>query len=805
MKNTCQVAVIGGGVVGCSVLYHLTKLGWSDVMLLERSELTSGSTWHAAGGFHTLNGDTNMAALQGYTIRLYKELEEITGMSCGLHHVGGVTLADNQDRFDMLLAERAKHRFMGLETEIVGPDEIKKIAPITNTDGIIGALYDPLDGHLDPSGTTHAYAKAARMGGATIETHCMVRETNQRPDGSWDVITDKGTIHAEHIVNAGGLWAREVGAMAGVYFPLHPMEHQYLVTDSIPQIEAIIDAGGEHPHVMDPAGESYLRQEGRGLCIGFYEQPCKPWAVDGTPWEFGHELLPDDYDKITDSIEFAYKRFPVLAEAGVKSVIHGPFTFAPDGNPLVGPVPGMRNYWSACGVMAGFSQGGGVGLTLAQWMIEGEPERDVFAMDVARFGDWISPGYTRAKVIENYQKRFSVAYPNEELPAARPNRTTPMYDIFSDLGAVWGQQYGLEVANYFAQGDEPGYETPSFRRSDAFGATGREVRAVRENVGINEVHNFGKYRITGPAARDWLDRIMAGRIPKPGRLSLTPMLSPKGKLIGDFTVSCLSETEFQLTASYGSQAFHMRWFLQNAQDGVSVDNISDRLNGFQIAGPKATQVLAACTRDDLSDFQFLDVRRMTVGMTDCIVQRVSYTGDLGYEIYCDPMAQRQLWWTLWEAGQAHGMVPFGMRAMMSLRLDKFFGSWMREFSPDYTAAETGLDRFISFRKNSDFIGRAAAEAERAEGTDRTLVAFEVDADDADVNAYEPIWLDGAVVGFCTSGGYSHFAQKSIAMGFLPSDRVSEGLEVEIEILGQMRNAKVLSTPLFDPDGTRMRG
>ena len=805
MQTTTRVCVIGGGVVGVSVLYHLTKLGWSDVMLIERSELTSGSTWHAAGGFHTLNGDTNMAALQGYTIRLYKELEEITGMSCGLHHVGGVTLADNRDRFDMLLAERAKHRFMGLETEIVSPEEIAKIAPVTNTDGIIGGLYDPLDGHLDPSGTTHAYAKAARMGGATIETHCMVRETNQRADGTWDVVTDKGTIHAEHIVNAGGLWAREVGAMAGVYFPLHPMEHQYIVTDTIPEIEAIIDGGGEHPHVMDPAGESYLRQEGRGLCIGFYEQPCKPWAVDGTPWNFGHELLPDDFDKITDSIEFAYKRFPVLATAGVKSVIHGPFTFAPDGNPLVGPVPGLRNYWSACGVMAGFSQGGGVGLTLAQWMIEGEPERDVFAMDVARFGDWISPGYTRPKVIENYQKRFSVSYPNEELPAARPNRTTPMYDIFSDLGAVWGQQYGLEVVNYFAQGDEPGYETPSFRRSDAFEATGREVRAVREGVGINEVHNFGKYLIKGSKARAWLDRIMAGRVPQPGRLSLTPMLSPKGKLIGDFTISCLSETEFQLTASYGSQAYHMRWFLLHKEHGVSVENISDKRNGFQIAGPKARDVLAACTRADISDMRFMDVRQITVGMTDGIVQRVSYTGDLGYEIYCDPMAQRQLWWTLWAAGEPHGMVPFGMRAMMSLRLDKFFGSWLSEFSPDYTAAETGLDRFISFKKNIDFIGRSAAEIERETPPDRRLVAFEVDADDADVNAYEPIWLDGAVVGFCTSGGYSHFAGKSIAQGFLPTDRIADGLEVEIEILGQMRPARVISTPLFDADGARMRG
>ncbi|WP_299416799.1 FAD-dependent oxidoreductase [uncultured Sulfitobacter sp.] len=805
MKTTTRVAIIGGGVVGASVLYHLTKLGWSDVMLLERSELTSGSTWHAAGGFHTLNGDTNMAALQGYTIKLYKELEEITGMSCGLHHVGGVTLADNQDRFDMLLAERAKHRFMGLETEIVGPEEIAKIAPVTNLDGIIGGLYDPLDGHLDPSGTTHAYAKAARMGGATIETHTMVQETNQRADGTWDVVTDKGTIHAEHLVNAGGLWAREVGAMAGVYLPLHPMEHQYLVTEEVPMIREMMAEGREHPHVMDPAGESYLRQEGMGLCIGFYEQTCRPWAVGGTPWSFGQDLLADDFDKIEESINFAYRRFPDLERAGVKNVIHGPFTFAPDGNPLVGPVPGLRNYWSACGVMAGFSQGGGVGLTLAQWMIEGEPERDVFAMDVARFGSWISPGYTLPKVIENYQKRFSVAYPNEELPAARPHHTTPMYDIFSDLGAVWGQQFGLEVPNYFATADEPAYETPSFRRSDAFDATGREVRAVREAVGINEVQNFGKYLVSGPNARAWLDRIMAGRVPAQGRLSLTPMLSPKGRLIGDFTISCLGDELFQLTASYGAQAYHSRWFAQNMMEGVTVENISDRRTGFQIAGPKAREVLQACTLDDVSQMKFLDVRPMTIGMTNCLVQRVSYTGDLGYEIYCDAMAQRQLWRTLWEAGQPHGMTPFGMRAMMSLRLDKFFGGWLLEFGPDYTAAETGLDRFISFKKNVDFVGRAAAEAEHASGAERKLVAFEVDAEDADVQGYEPIWLDGAVIGFCTSGGYSHYAQKSVAQGFVPTAQANDGLAVEIEILGQMRPARLITTPLFDADGARMRG
>jgi dimethylglycine dehydrogenase len=556
---------------------------------------------------------------------------------------------------------------------------------------------------------------------------------------------------------------------------------------------------------MDPSGESYLRQEGRGLCIGFYEQPCRPWAIDGTPWEFGHELLPDDFDKIEASIEFAYRRFPVLERAGVKSVIHGPFTFAPDGNPLVGPVPGLRNYWSACGVMAGFSQGGGVGLMLAQWMVEGETERDVMAMDVARFGRWITPGYTLPKVIENYRTRFSVVYPNEELPAARPFRTSPMYDVFDAMGAVWGQQYGLEVVNYFASGNEPRYETPSFRRSNAFDATAREVRAVREGVGINEVQNFGKYRVTGPGARAWLDRIMAGAIPQPGRLSLTPMLSERGRIIGDFTVSCLSETEFQLTGSYGAQDYHLRWFDKHLSGDIQVENVSNRRTGFQIAGPHARDLLAAITHADVSAdaFRFMDVRRMAVGMTDAIVQRVSYTGDLGYEIYVDAMESRALWRALWDKGREFGITAFGMRAMMSLRLDRFFGSWMREFSPDYTPAQTGLDRFIRFGKDADFIGRAAAEAERATPPARRLANFVVDAGDADVVAYEPIWLDGAVAGFCTSGGYAHWTGQSVAIGFLPAERIIDGQEVEIEILGERRPARVVTAPLWDDP--RMRG
>ncbi len=804
MKTHAQVVIIGGGVVGCSVLYHLTKLGWTDLLLIERSELTSGSTWHAAGGFHTLNSDTNMAALQGYTIRLYRELEEITGMSCGLHHVGGVTLADTPERFDMLKAERAKHRYMGLDTQIISPEEIRKLSPITNVEGVLGGLYDPLDGHLDPSGTTHAYARAAKMAGAEIVLRNRVLETNQRDDGGWDVVTEQGTVVAEHLVNAGGLWAREVAAMAGLYLPLHPMEHQYLITEDCPEVS---ERSSELPHVMDPAGESYLRQEGRGLCIGFYEQRCDPWAEDGTPWDFGHQLLDDQLERIDDSLAFAFKRYPVLERAGIKKIVNGPFTFAPDGNPLVGPVPGLRNYWSACAVMAGFSQGGGVGLSLAQWMVHGETERDVMAMDVARFGDYMTPSYTRTKVRENYQRRFSVSYPNEELPAARPFQATPAYGLWEAQGAVFGMQYGLEVANYFARDDEPRFETPSFRRSNAFAATARECRAVREAVGINEIANFGKYAVRGPGARRWLDGLLAGRIPQPGRLALNPLLSEQGKLIGDFTVSCLDENEFQLTASYSSQAFHMRWFEQQLdQDDweVDVENVSLQRIGFQIAGPKARELLARVTRTDVSDeaLPFMGLMEIEVGLCHALVQRVSYTGSLGYEIYVLNEDQIALYHALSVAGQDLGLTPFGMRAMMSLRLEKNFGSWMREYRPDYMPAETGMDRFVRYDKPAPFIGKAAALAERERGPQRRLCSFIVDAVDADVMGDEPIFIGDEVVGFVTSGGYAHYSECSVAFGFLPSD--CEAQEVEIEILGERRRATRFEKPLFDPESTAMR-
>ncbi len=804
MKSHVKVVVIGGGVVGCSVIYHLTKFGWKDVLLIERSELTSGSTWHAAGGFHTLNADPNIAALQGYTIKLYKELEAISDQSCGLHHVGGINIADSQDRMDYLKAERSKHRHMGLDTEIIGPDEIKKLSPITNVDGIVGALYDPLDGHLDPSGTTHAYAKAARLQGAEISLRNPVLELNAKEDGSWDVVTKEGTVNAEYVVNAGGLWAREVAAMAGVYLPLHPMEHQYLVTDDIPEI---YESDHEHPHIMDPSGETYLRQEGRGLVLGIYEQACDPWAVDGTSWDFGHELLPDNLDRIEEPLKAAFIRYPVIERAGIKRVINGPFTFAPDGNPLVGPVPGLRNYWSACGVMAGFSQGGGVGLTVAEWMIEGEPSRDVFAMDVARYGHYTTPAYTLTKVIENYQRRFAISYPNEELPAARPFRTTAAYGLWKANGAVFGSGYGMEQVNYFAPEGEAAIETPSFRRSNAFGPVGEECRAVRTAVGINEIHNFSKFEVTGSEAETWLNHIFANRMPAVGKIILSPMLNNSGKLIGDFTIARLGQERFQLTASYTSQAYHLRWFTDHLPNsGVAIRNVSDERRGFQIAGPRAQELLARVTRADVSTevHPFLGVREMQIGTVPAIVGRISYTGDLGYEIYVECDHQVALYHTLMEAGEDLGIRPFGMRAMMSLRLEKSFGSWLREYRPDYTAAETGLHRFISWKKN-DFIGRDAAIKEKDTPPARTLATFIVETEDADVWADESIFKGDEVVGFVTSGGYAHFSEKSVALGLIPRELAQDGGEFEIEILGEKRKATLITEVLFDPKGERMRG
>ena len=808
MKTTAQVVVIGGGVVGCSVLYHLTKKGWSDVMLLERDQLTSGSTWHAAGGFHTLNGDPNVAMLQSYTVNLYKELEEISGQSCGLHKSPGIMLADTPERMEFLKMTVARGRYLGMETEIISVKEAKDYFPFIEDKYFLGALLDPNEGHLDPSGTTYAYAKAARLGGATIEVQTKVESLEQKPDGHWRVITNKGVIECEHVVNAGGLWAREVGRMVGIELPVLAMEHMYLVTDDIPEVVAFNKQyGKEIGHVIDFGAESYLRQEGKGMVLGVYEQAGKPWSTKTTPWSFGQELLAPDLDRIAPSLEIAFKHFPTLENAGIKRVINGPFTFAPDGNPLVGPVQGRTNFWSACGVMAGFSQGGGVGLALSNWMVDGDPGFDIWGMDVARYGDWATRNYTNAKVRENYSRRFRIRFPNEELPAGRPLQTTSLYDTFIAQGAVMGDSWGMETPLWFAPKGTEAKDIVSFHRSNDFEPIKAEVMAVRQGVGVTEIANFAKYEISGPGAEAFLLQVMTNTMPKIGRLMLTPMLNHNGKIIGDFTIAKAAENRFMMWGSSQAQVYHMRWFEQQMpKDGsVKIEPYGMKLVGLSIAGPKSRELLQRLTDDDVSGdtFKFMDYREMEIATVNAKVNRVTYTGDLGYEIWVAPEYQRRLYESIMAAGADLGIKNFGMRALLCMRLEKNFGTWYREFRPIYGPFEAGLERFVKLDK-PDFIGKAAALQEKTQGPKKTRIFMVVDALDCDVMGDEPIWVDGKVVGWVTSGGYGHFVDQSLAQGYIPTELFKPEMKLEIEILGERRAARLQMDPPFDPEAKRMR-
>jgi dimethylglycine dehydrogenase len=808
MKSHYQVIIIGGGVVGCSVLYHLTKRGVTDVLLIERSELTSGSTWHAAGGFHTLNGDPNVAKLQQYTVNLYREIEEKSGISCGFHLTGGLMLAGTSQRMDWLKMAHAKGRYLGMETEIIGPAEAKKLLPLIDEREFVGAMYDPLEGHLDPYGTTHAYAKSARMNGAEIVLRNRVVDMAQRADGAWIVTTEAGTYTAEKVVNAGGLWARECGRMVGLELPVLAMEHMYLLTEDMPEIAEInASTGKELLGALDFEGEIYLRQERGGLLLGTYERACKPWSPTVTPWDFGQDLLPPDLDRIAPSLEIGMRHFPAFEKAGIRKVINGPFTFAPDGNPLVGPIRGMTNYFVACGVMAGFSQGGGVGLALANWIVDGDPGFDVFGMDVARYGDWTTLGHTNIKVRENYSRRFRIRFPNEELPAGRPFRTTPIYDRLKDRHAVFGDMCGLEHPLWFAPTAAEAQDQFSFRRSTDFPHVATEVEAVRARVGMIEIANFAKYDITGPGAEAWLDHLLPNRLPKVGRMVLTPMLNPAGMLIGDFTLARLADDHFMIFGSGLAEEYHRRWFQSLLPStGVTVQAHGLDLVGLHIAGPRSREVLASLADRDVSAtaFKFMDIARMNVGPLPALISRVSYTGDLGYEIWVKPEHQRALFDLLMATGAPHGIGLFGARAFNSLRLEKSFGSWSREYRPIYTPWEAGLDRFVSTQKAA-FIGRDALLAARDAGPTRRIATFVVDALDADVIGDEPIWRGDKVVGWVTSGGYAHNAKASVAIGYVEAGAFDPTATYDIEIIGERRTARMQTEPLFDPKGERMRG
>ncbi len=807
MKSNYQVVVIGGGVVGASVIYHLAKYGWTDVCIIERNVLTAGSSWHAAGGIHALNADPNMAALQAYTIDLLSEIEEESGQDINLHMTGGITVASAPARWEWLQSAYRIFQTIGIEDcYLMTPQEIKEKCPIMDTEGVIGGLWADREGYIDTTGTVHAYARAAKKRGADVIEHNRVLELNQRNDGSWDVVTEKGNVHAEHVVNAGGLWAKQVGRMVGLELPVSPLEHHYLVTETIPEVAAL---DFEVPMTVDLEGFTYMRQDQHGILVGIYEINHKHWNVDGAPWSYGIELIQEDTDRIADELTMAFNRYPCLQEVGIKNWVNGAFTFSPDGNPLVGPVRSVKNYWLACGVMAGFLQGGGVGKTLAEWMIHGDTEADAWSMDIARYGDFASNReYIKQTTGQFYSRRFVMTYPNEQLPAGRPLKKSSAYDAMTKAGALWGCSWGLEVPLMF--GPEGFVEEPTLKRSNAFDVVAEECKAVREKVGLLDISGFSRYEVSGVDAEAWLNKMMSTRLPKPGRARLAVMLSPEGKLKGDLTLFNWGDGSWWIMGSYYLREWHMRWFEDHitADDGdVTVRDISDAVVGFSISGPNARDVLAKLTHEDVSNeaLPFMGCKTMDVGLIRAKVGRLSVVGERGYEINCSAAEHITLREILLETGAEFDIREVGYYALNSLRLEKSFGIWSCEFRQEYTPGMTSMDRWIDFSKE-DFHGREAALKEKEENSaSMKLVTLEIDSKDADASGYEPIWKDGKRIGYVTSGGYGHTIGKSLAMALVEPDLATPGTELSAHIVGVECGARVIEPSPYDPSGQNMRG
>ncbi|MGR3503617.1 GcvT family protein [Pseudaestuariivita sp.] len=799
MKSQYRVVVIGGGVVGSSVLYHLAKMGWTDCVMLERSVLTAGSSWHAAGGIHALNADPNMAALQAYTIDLLSEIEAESGQNIGLHMTGGLTMAGTPERWEWLQSAYRIFQSIGIEDcELVTPEEAQKRCPIMSTDGLLGGMWADREGYVDTTGTVHAYAIAAKKRGAEYYEHTKVESLTQTATG-WRVVTDKGTIDCEHVVNAAGLWAKQVGRMAGIELPVSPLKHHYLISDTIPQLEEL---DFEVPMTVDLEGFTYLRQDQKGVLLGIYEIEHEHWAMDGAPWDYGMELFQEQTDRIENELILGFERYPALQEVGVKTWVNGAFTFSPDGNPLVGPVPGKRGYWCACAVMAGFLQGGGVGKSLAEWMIEGETEADTYCMDIARYGKFAeNKRYIRETTGQFYSRRFVMTYPNEQLPAGRPLKRSPAWADMDAAGAHWGVSWDMETPLYFAP--EGFVEAPTLKRSNAHDIVAAECKAVREAVGLLDISAFSRFEVSGPNAEAWLDKMMASKLPKPGRAKLAPMLAPSGRLKGDLTVFNWGDGTWWIMGSYYLRAWHMRWFNDHLKDGVQVRDLGEEICGFSLSGSNARKVIEAVAETPV-DLPFMGCCVADIGMIRARVARMSVAGELGFEINCrygDHITLRRM---LLEAGAAHGIREIGFNALLSLRLEKSFGIWSAEFTQGYTAAMTGMDRWIDWSK--DFTGKASALAERdGNGPAQTLVMLEISDGDADASGYEPVWQNGDKVGFVTSGGYGHTVNKSLAMALVNTDLAEVGTDLSVHVVGVERAAKIIPSSPYDPTGEAMRG
>ncbi|MCP8940204.1 FAD-dependent oxidoreductase [Alsobacter sp. SYSU M60028] len=835
MRTHARVVVIGGGVVGVSTLYHLARKGWSDVVLVERKELTSGSTWHAAGLLPLFNLSYSVGQIHKYSVGLYATLEEETGQNVGFKHVSNIRLARTRDRMDEFMTYAGVARTIGVNVNVLTPAQVKEIWPLCVTDGLLGAIQHPDDGYIQPADLTQALATGARRRGAQILRHTAVLAIARTPSGEWLVTTDKGEIACEHVVCATGNFARRTGAMLGLDIPVIPVEHQYIVTEPHPAIVERHRQGLPEMGVLREADSSwYMREEAGGLILGPYEKGAPCCYVDGPDDASEYELFQEDLERLEPHIETAIARVPAFGEVGIKKVYNGAICYTPDGGPIVGPAWDLRNVWLNEGHSFGVTAAGGAGWQLAEWIVEGEPTIDMTGVDPRRFGPYASRGYLRRKTEEAYANVFTPHYPDEERAAARPLKTAPCYERMKALGAVFGSVYGWERPNWFAP---PGYEVPatelnvddvltnenhappaedgkvkerwSFRRSNYFPFVGEEVKNVTDNVGLQDMTPFAKMVVTGPGARDWLDSILANRIPRRGRVGLCHLLTARGGVRAEFTVFERASDEFYLVSA-GALERHDHDVLRKLlpEDGsVRLQPVTAAYGVLIVAGPRSRDLLQGLTDADLSTkaFPWLTGQRISVGPVTLDALRVNFVGELGWELHHPIETQLALFDLLMREGARFGIKPFGIRAMMSMAIEKSYRLMGRELSNEYSAFESGIDRFVVPNKG-DFIGRSSLLAWRERGHSNRFVTLEVQgAVDADPRGSEPIWLGGDLVGRTTSGGFGWRTDKSLALGMVLPDLGEPGSELEVTILGERRRATVVPESPFDPANERLRG
>ena len=805
MRKQVEVAVIGGGILGVSLLYHLAKLGRTETILLEKNELTAGSTWHAAGLCTHFALNPTIQWLRAHSVSLYSGLlEEDTGVSVDFHPCGALRITRNPTRMDEFRQVKGLGQFTGYDFEIISPDDLKTLHPLAERgDGLLGGIYEPRDGYVDPSQAVQALAAGARSHGAEICRHTPVDQIQRTAHGKWQLRTPEDTVEAEILVNAAGTWCREIGTMMGVDLPVVPMLHQYLVTDRIP---AVAELDKELPIIRDPEESWYVRQERDGLIVGPYEKQATPWAVDGVPPEFGMELLPPELDRVEHIVTAAMNRIPALADGGIKTIVNGPITFTPDANPLIGPAYGLPNAWLLTGSSMGVMEGGGAGCFLAQWIVEGEPPLDALAVDSRRFGGYADRDYRLAKAIECFGLQFGVHYPGEERPAARPAKVTPLYERQLAQGAQMGAVYGYERPNYFLPDPEAAFEVETFHRPGWHETVGAECRAVQNGVGVADLSPFSKFEIAGPATPEFLETLGANTPPrKTGQIRLLHVLYPSGGVASEFTVTKLAEDRFYLTSAAAARRHDHELLLDRSGNRqVEVRDCTDEWGVLGVMGPRSRNLLERVTSAKLDNaaFPWLTSQPLEVARVGIRALRVSYVGELGWELHVPMASLLDVYEALLNAGEPEGVSLFGAYAMNSMRLEKGYRAWGLDLTSERSPLEAGLSRFV-VTENRDFIGRNGL-LEREQQQPWRMALLAVDADSADAQGGQPVLMDGNVVGLTTSGAYGHRVGQSLALAYFRGSLPEEAAPLHVRILGNDHSARRLTQPLYDPLDLRLR-